>query len=93
MIVKILNNIINKFIPWKAAAPFKGLGSLCWQGTEREVFYNHINNREYFKALQIIRTKGTRYSLDEMGDLMNAFERDVISGQIIVIEKVNNENK
>lgn len=78
-------------MPWKDSAPFKGLGSLYWQGTEREDFYNHINNREYFEALQIIRTKGTRYSLDEMGDLMNAFERDVIGGQVIVIEKIENE--
>lgn len=83
----IIRGLLKKICSWPFSTDPEGHEHVNWVDDEKEDFYDHVNNRRYFAALQMIRNKATRYSMDEMGHLMAAFERDVIGAEIITIEK------
>lgn len=83
----LIRGLIKKFCSWPFSKDPEGHHTLNWEGTEKKDFYEHINNRRFFDALQIIRTKSVQHSVEEMGLLMRVFEREVLGGQVIVIEE------
>lgn len=73
----LIRGLIKKVCSWPFSTDPEGHHSVDWDDGEKQLFYDHISNRRFSDALQIIRTKATRYSLDEMGLLMQSFEREV----------------
>ncbi len=87
----MIRGLLNKVYSWLFSSDSGGPDIPYWTGTEWEDFYNHIDKKRYSSALDIIRDKPTRYSFEEMSDLMKAFERDVIGGQKLVISKESSD--
>lgn len=57
----------------------KGSDRTYFEDQERDTFYEHISQKRYSEALRIVKTKATQNSLDEMTDLMTAFEVDIMN--------------
>lgn len=64
---------------WPFSDDPKGSDRTYFEDQERDTFYEHISQKRYSEALQIVKTKATQNSLDEMTDLMTAFEVDIMN--------------
>ena len=73
----IIRGLLKKVCSWPFSTDPEPTDSVDWEGKDKEQFYDHITNKRFFDALQIIRTKSTRHSVDEMGLLMKSLEHEI----------------
>ena len=73
----MIRGLFNKVISWPFKQEPKGTDYCDWMKGEKELFYKDIADRKYFSALCRVKTKATKYSFEEMGDLMRALESDI----------------
>lgn len=68
----MIRGLLNKVISWPFSTEPKCTDSCNWREGERQAFYGYIEQGRFNVALRIIKSKATKHSMKEMGDLMKA---------------------